>query len=173
MIDRLQLPDGTYELALPMSGDMPIPMADLEADMGKWANALIEAPPGITLVGSTEQITWAEWLLLWAERNGVTARYRRTSPAEYSGRVEGISDAFAEEFQFVEQYGFVGGDPQVVYPNEVFVLYSGLFAQTLTSCSFEKAVSRLKSRASKITSRVATGRVFCRPISICRVTLYL
>lgn len=121
MIDRLQLPDGTYELALPMSGDMPIPMADLEADMGKWANALIEAPPGITLVGSTEQITWAEWLLLWAERNGVTARYRRTSPAEYSGRVEGISDAVAEEFQFVEQYGFVGGDPQAVYPDEVFV----------------------------------------------------
>lgn len=46
-----------------MSGDSPVPMADLQ-DMGKWVKALFEAPPDLTLVGSTETMTWKEWLQL-------------------------------------------------------------------------------------------------------------
>ncbi|RMZ23744.1 hypothetical protein D0859_12211 [Hortaea werneckii] len=119
--------DGVYELALPMSGEIPVPMADLDSDMGKWVKALFEAAPGLTLVGSTELITWAEWLRLWAKHNGVSARYRRASTAEYSARVEGISDAVSEEFAFIEQYGFTGGDKSVVYPDQVRVLHFDLF----------------------------------------------
>lgn len=102
-----------------MDGTTPVPMADLDVDMGKWVAGIFEAGPGLTLVGSTEEITWEEWLQLWADRNGVAARYRRTTPEEYASMIEGISDAVAEEFQFVEKYGFVGGNKDAVYPDHV------------------------------------------------------
>lgn len=102
-----------------MDGTIPVPMADLEADIGKWVVGLFEAAAGLTLVGSTEEISWEEWLRLWADRNGVAARYRRTTPEEYARRIEGISDAVAEEFQFVETHGFVGGNKEALYPDQV------------------------------------------------------
>lgn len=102
-----------------MSGDIPVPMADLDSDVGKWVNALFEATPGLTLVGATEMMTWEQWLKLWADHNGVVAKYRRADPAEYGKKIEGISDAVLEEFQFVDQFGFTGGDKDALFPDQV------------------------------------------------------
>lgn len=111
--------DGTYELALPMSGNIPVPFADLDADLGSWTSALFQSSPGLTLVGSTETMSWAAWLQSWARRNKVTAKYRHASAAEYSELLPGISDALSEEFAFVEHLGFDRGDKSVVYPEDV------------------------------------------------------
>lgn len=114
-----QLSSGSYELALPMSGTIPVPFADLDADLGSWTSALFQSPPGLTLVGSTETKSWAAWLQSWARRNNVKATYRHVPVAEYSELLPGISDALCEEFAFVEQLGFDGGDESVVYPDDV------------------------------------------------------
>ncbi|KAK4895520.1 hypothetical protein LTR27_006302 [Elasticomyces elasticus] len=109
-------PDGVYELALLSSGDVPYPHADVDADLGSWVSALFEAEAGITLVGASEMLTWKEWLQLWAGRNGVQARYRR-APVDESATA--ILKAVQEEFQFVEEYGLAGGNPEAIYPEEV------------------------------------------------------
>ncbi|KAF2724742.1 NAD(P)-binding protein [Polychaeton citri CBS 116435] len=115
----LRQSDGTYELALPMSGDVPIPLIDLDADLGRLVNALFQTDPGTALLGTTETVSWAQWLDLWAQHNKVTAKYRRATPDEYAAKIEGISDAVLEEFAFVEEYGFTGGNPHVVDPDEL------------------------------------------------------
>lgn len=102
-----------------MSGTTLIPFADLDSDLGSWTSALFQSPSGLTLVGSTETTSWAAWLQSWARRNSVKAEYRHASAAEYSELLPGISDALCEEFAFVEQLGFDGGDRSVVYPDDV------------------------------------------------------
>lgn len=113
-----------------MSGDTPVPMADLQ-DMGKWVKALFEAPPDLTLVGSTETMSWKEWLQLWADRNSVVAKYRQAPPAEYESKIKGISDAVSEEFQFVERFGFTGGNSDALYPDQVSLYDFSLLVQWL------------------------------------------
>ncbi|KAM0712012.1 hypothetical protein Q7P37_011106 [Cladosporium fusiforme] len=136
--------DGGYELALPMSGTVPVPIADLDSDMGYWVNTLFEAAPGVSMIGCTEMISWGEWLRIWAHCNGVTARYRRASVTEYARRIEGISDAVSEEFQFIEKYGFTGGNENAVYPDQVF----------------SKAGCRFDTQALKHKSQDVTGRAY-------------
>ncbi|EME44743.1 hypothetical protein DOTSEDRAFT_129965 [Dothistroma septosporum NZE10] len=109
--------DGTYELAIPMSGDTEVPIADLEADMGPWVVTLFEANPGTVLVGATENLTWPQWLEKWARHNGVVARYRRAEDEEYGKTLEGLSEVILEEFAFIEEYGFAGSG--AVYPDEL------------------------------------------------------
>lgn len=102
-----------------MSGNFQVPIAEVESDTGRWVSALFEAPPGITLVGSSERLTWEQWLTLWGNRNGVKTRYREASVEEYAAKAPGISDALAEEFRFVEEYGFAGGNSGAIYPEQV------------------------------------------------------
>ncbi|KAK5715571.1 hypothetical protein LTR15_010216 [Elasticomyces elasticus] len=111
-----QQPDGVFELALLSSGDVPYPHVDVDADLGSWVSALFEAEAGITLVGASEMLTWREWLQLWADRNGVQARYR-WAPVDESATA--IFKAVQEEFQFVEEYGLAGGNPEAIYPEEL------------------------------------------------------
>lgn len=108
-----------YELALPMFGDLPISMADLDTDIGRWVEALFGREPGIVLVGATALLSWKQWLEMWARHAGVRARYRRATASEYGARLTGLTDAVAEEFGFVEELGFTGGNPRVVYPSDV------------------------------------------------------
>ncbi|KAI9667895.1 MAG: hypothetical protein M1821_000715 [Bathelium mastoideum] len=110
--------DGIFELALPMSGDVRLPQADVESDSGKWISALFDAKPGIVLVGATECLSWKEWLEMWGSHNGVKTRYREAPPEEYAGKIPGLSEALAEEYQFMEHYGFTGGNSEAVYPEE-------------------------------------------------------
>ncbi|KAK5697444.1 hypothetical protein LTR97_007582 [Elasticomyces elasticus] len=111
-----QQPDGVFELALLSSGDVLYPHADVDADLGSWVSALFQAEAGVTLVGASEMLTWKDWLKLWADRNGVQARYRQ---AVISESATGIKKAVQEEFQFVDEYGLAGGNPGVIHPADV------------------------------------------------------
>ncbi|QIX00361.1 hypothetical protein AMS68_005878 [Peltaster fructicola] len=111
--------DGVYELALPMSGDTAVPIADLEADTGRWVEALFTQPSGTKLVGATALIPWSRWLAYWGEINHVPVRYRRAGAKEFESKVDGIGDAVLEEFQFIDEYGFVGSDTKPIYPEQL------------------------------------------------------
>jgi hypothetical protein len=56
-----------------MSEDLPIPMADLDGDMGRWVEALFGREPGTVLVGATILLSWKQWLEMWAHHVGVRA----------------------------------------------------------------------------------------------------
>lgn len=164
-----QQEDGVYELSLPMSGDIPVPVADLDADMGRWVQSLFHMKSGVTLVGSTERLTWKEWLDLWARRNQVSARYRQADPSEYAARLEGISEAVAEEFKFIEKYGFTGGNKNAVYPDEVFIALQRCCKHSADSYGRSKAdCCQTNRRPSRIRSRTATGPVYFEDIHYLR-----
>jgi hypothetical protein len=123
-------------------------MADLDADMGRWAQALFGKEPGTVLVGATALLSWKQWLEMWARHAGVRARYRRTTASEYGARLTGLSDAVAEEFEFIEELGFTGGDPRVVYPGEV--------CSTLTQ-SFEHIMHVLLRSSQFMNETISSG----------------
>ncbi|KAI9709464.1 MAG: hypothetical protein M1820_003224 [Bogoriella megaspora] len=114
--------DGVYELAWSMSGDVPVPIADVERDVGRWISALFQVSPGVVLIGSSELMSWKEWLTLWGHRNHVETRYRETSPEEFSKKVPGLGDALLEELKFVEEYGFTGGQSDTILPDQLGAL---------------------------------------------------
>ncbi|KAK4501834.1 hypothetical protein PRZ48_007643 [Zasmidium cellare] len=112
-------PDGTYEMALHMTGDRPIPLADLDTDLGPWISALFKAPPGTKLVGATENLTWKEWLSKWAKHNNVRASFRRCSDDEVLAKVPGLGDSLLEIASFFEEFEWTGGSTGAVYPEEL------------------------------------------------------
>ncbi|KAF2171102.1 hypothetical protein M409DRAFT_64060 [Zasmidium cellare ATCC 36951] len=108
--------NGSYEMALHMTGDKKIPLADLDTDLGPWISALFESPPGTTLVGATENLTWKEWLAKWATHNNVRASFRRYSDEEVQAKVPGLGDSLLEIARFLEEYDWTGTDRGTVYP---------------------------------------------------------
>lgn len=106
--------DGTFELSLPMDGDVPIPLSDISADEGKWVKALFDAPAGVTLLGVTEMMSWRQWLTVWGDHLKVKVRFVRADPESFAQFVPGIQRAISEEFQYVGEYGFVGDDVNIV-----------------------------------------------------------
>lgn len=102
-----------------MSSDVTVPFADLEADMGPWVDALFQASPGVTLVGETETLSWAQWLEKWAKRNGVVAGHRPATKEEFASKIFGMGEAVMEEMSFIEEFGFTGGDREAVLPDAV------------------------------------------------------
>lgn len=106
-----------------MSGDIKVPLADLESDMGSWVSALFDVDPCVTLVGATDSLTWREWLEKWARHNGVVARIRHCSDEEVSTKFAGMSDALLEVAAFLQEYGYTGGNPEAVYAESVSSSY--------------------------------------------------
>ncbi|KAJ9611623.1 hypothetical protein H2200_004807 [Cladophialophora chaetospira] len=83
-----KLLDGHYEVAMHMAGDVPVPIADVETDLGNWVAALFQADPGVVLVGASECLTWQQWLELWGDHNRVMTTYRRASTDEVAPGTE-------------------------------------------------------------------------------------
>ena len=111
--------DDTYELSLPVKGERAVPIADVDLDMGKWVQALFELPPGTVFVGATEVMTWPKWLELWATHHNFKAKFRSSSLEEFGAVVPGFSDVLGQGLIFIEEYGFDGGRPGVLWPDDV------------------------------------------------------
>ena len=106
-------------MALHMTGDKAIPLADLDKDLGPWISALFQSPPGTTLVGATETLTWKEWLAKWAKHNNVRASFRRCSNEEVLAKVPGLGDSLLEIASFLEEFQWTESSTGAVYPEDV------------------------------------------------------
>jgi hypothetical protein len=114
------LENGDYELTIPMSPSTPVPFAAIEADVGSWIAALFQGPTSTTLLGASEMLTWPQWLQLWADANGVKARYRENSEEEMLAKADRvISEAVWEEFRFGLGAEKEKGSGSVVLPGDV------------------------------------------------------
>ncbi|KAJ9613137.1 hypothetical protein H2200_003078 [Cladophialophora chaetospira] len=107
--------DGSFVIRRSFSPGYKMPFVVAHKDTGEFVRALVEAPPGTNLLGVSEHMTWVEWTKLWGETLGVTATFERVGEEEYfQGVPEPLSRELAETFRYVEEFGYTGGDPEVV-----------------------------------------------------------
>ena len=108
-------------LLKPGRGDRPIPFLDTQKDTGALVRALVEAPEaGVDLLGYSRMMTWEEYMKLWCEIVGVKGTFREVSVDEYAkGFPESLARELAEGYAYQIEFGWEGGDPDVVHPKDV------------------------------------------------------
>lgn len=119
--------DGVYELRTSAKSDVIVPWVDTCSDTGKFVRALVRAPPGKTLLGVSQLITYGEYAKIWGEVNGVPTRFKNVSGEEYGKMLpETIREELLESIAYVEDFGWDGGEPGVLRPWDVSVFCTPL-----------------------------------------------
>ncbi|KAK5054007.1 hypothetical protein LTR84_001969 [Exophiala bonariae] len=117
-----QKSDGTWHLSLVGKGDTPIPLLFTAKDTGILVRSLLEDPPGRTMSGSCDMLSWKECLEIWCETQGLTyGGFDETSIDEFvhkSGMGPDLGLEFAEMFEFMDSPGYNGTDRHVMIPKE-------------------------------------------------------
>lgn len=121
-LGQKKLPDGSFVLRKPHSGEAKIPMIWVERDTGRFVKALVESPPRKTLLGHGSLIGWREYMEVWGRVLGVEARFEEISPEEYLQEwPEHLAREVREGHLFHGEFGWDGGDPEVLHPKDVSV----------------------------------------------------
>ncbi|KAK1069123.1 hypothetical protein LTR74_005165 [Friedmanniomyces endolithicus] len=108
--------DGSFVVKRTYSRDREIPFIVTHKDTGAFVKALVvDLPAGKHLLAVSESMTWPAWTKLWADIVGVQARFERMSEAEFwAGLPKAFTDVLAPDFAFVDEFGYTGGDPEVM-----------------------------------------------------------
>lgn len=109
------------------SGLKPIPLVDASKDTGYFVRALVQTAPGKTLLGAGSFISWREYTKLWAKSQGVHCAYQQSTMADIEAALpEGFPPGFAlaagESTAYLDEFGYDGGDPDILRPDEVSTL---------------------------------------------------
>ncbi|KAG9187862.1 hypothetical protein G6011_05733 [Alternaria panax] len=107
--------DGTFKVSLPMDGDKKFPIIDPNADTGRLTKVLLQVAPGTHLLGATSMITWNEWCKMWSRVARVECSFERI-PRKVLDDMGPLGREIADMFQYMDEFGYDGGDPTVVYP---------------------------------------------------------
>lgn len=83
---------------------------------GHFVKALVALPPGKNLMGAGSYLTWNEWLAMWSRHNNVTATFERQDPKELEQYMGTAGRELADMWQYIDEFGYDGADPSVVYP---------------------------------------------------------
>lgn len=117
--------DGTYVLSRPSSASLRMPHVVAQKDTGAFVKALVvDLPTGKDLLGVSEWMTFPDWVEVWGRVMGVKTGYKQVSKEEF---FEGVPEYMAQEigdsFDYIEEFGFDGGDPDTVDPKQVRLRY--------------------------------------------------
>ncbi|KAF7935014.1 uncharacterized protein EAE98_003059 [Botrytis deweyae] len=113
--------DGSFLFERPLSPDSVVEFVVTQRDTGGFVKALIEMSPGKNLIGVSERMTWKEWTKIWGDALGVKAEFRQVSKETFW---KGVPDAMRElqvAWEYVDEFGHTGGDPEVLRPDELTV----------------------------------------------------
>ena len=103
-----------------MDADVVIPWIDVSRDTGAFVKALIDAPAGLQVVGASEYLSARQWLQLWSAHTGIKAAYELTTLEEFSGHdPTGLMREVGELLMYIEEFGFDGGDPNILTADQV------------------------------------------------------
>ncbi|KAF2714812.1 NAD(P)-binding protein [Pleomassaria siparia CBS 279.74] len=108
--------DGTFKVSMAIGGDVKFPMVDANADTGQLVKALVEVAPGKHLIGAGSYLSWIEWCEIWSKVNGVTCTFERTDRKVIEDAMGPVGVEFADMLQYIDEFGYDGGDPTVIYP---------------------------------------------------------
>ena len=118
----LQQPDNSYRLGLPGSGVAPLPFFDTERDTGYVVRAALESAPGKKILAAGSMISWTDQLKVWCEFNSVPFGGFDSLPIDVFDKffpIPGLGRELGEMMEFMDEFGYVGGDSSVVLPLEV------------------------------------------------------
>lgn len=112
-----------WHLSLVGKGDTRIPHLLTSKDTGVLVRKLLEMPPGKTLSGAGDMLSWKECLQIWCETQGlIYGGFDEISVDDFierSGMGPDIGLEFAEMFEFMESPGYNGINPSIIIPKEV------------------------------------------------------
>lgn len=114
---RVQVSDGRERL----------PFIWISRDTGKLVKKLVEdVPPGARLLGVSKMASYRDYLGIWARVVGKELAgdqgIKQISPKEWAERVRGDKDHrehMLETWAFAHEFGYDGGDPEMLYPKDV------------------------------------------------------
>jgi hypothetical protein len=113
-------PDGSFLTLRPVGAHVVFPFVDTHCDTGSFVRALVGLPAGRDLLGVSQNMTWPEWMALWGEILGVKAGYKEVSDEEFFQNVpEPLSRELIDTYDYVEEFGYTGGDSEVLEPDQV------------------------------------------------------
>jgi hypothetical protein len=113
-------PDGSFIVFRAVSDSGTIPFVVTNRDTGAFVKALVEQPPGKNLLGVSEMTDWPSWTETWGKVMGVKASLKWLPFEEYMERYpEVVREEIGQSLLFNAEFGWTGGDPNVVTPDEV------------------------------------------------------
>jgi hypothetical protein len=113
-------PNGSFLTIRTASPEVKYPFVVTQRDTGAFVKALVDAPPGKDLLGVSQTMTWPEWMKLWGDILGVKAGYKQISTEEFFKDVpEPLKTELADAWDYAHEFGYTGGDPDVVTPDQV------------------------------------------------------
>jgi uncharacterized protein YbjT (DUF2867 family) len=115
--------DGIFLTKRPFSGNLQVPFVVPDRDTGAFVKALLDVSPGKTLVGVSEMMTFPTWMEIWGRVLDVQAGYQEVAPSEfYKDFPEPLGRELMDTNEYMIEFGYTGGDPEVIYPKEVRIV---------------------------------------------------
>lgn len=112
--------DGIFVMSRPTSASFRMPFIVPQRDTGSFVKALVDMPPGKDLLGVSEWMTFPEWAAVWGQVLGVKVRFQQISKEDmFEGVPAPIAQEIGDSFDYLEEFGFAGGDPDVLDPQQV------------------------------------------------------
>lgn len=113
-------PDGSFLIKRPVARDQKFPFVVTHKDTGNFVRALVDLPPQKHIFGVSEEMTWPDWTKLWGDLLGVQARYQQVSKEEFFKDAPGpLGEELGETYDFIAEFGYTGGDPEVITVQQV------------------------------------------------------
>lgn len=113
-------PDGSFLTIRPNGPNVKFPFIATQRDTGAYVKALVDVPPGKDVIGVSENLTWPEWMDIWGKVLGVNAGFKQVSWDEFFKDVpEPLRSELQDAWQYFEEFGHTGGDPNVLTPDQV------------------------------------------------------
>lgn len=98
-------------------------MIATDEDTGPLTLALVKVEPGKNLLAFRELITLQEFVTVWGRVNSVETKYEVTGPEEIWVDIPELRQDIEECADYIGEFGFDGGDPTVVHPKDVSIIF--------------------------------------------------
>lgn len=102
-------------------GYEPLPYVNPPHDTGYFVQALLEAPPGSTMLGYCKLMTLAEYADLWGQTKGVKCSVVEVDDIKDEKVPEWLALEIGANQKYVTNWGWAGGDPEIKSPEQLGV----------------------------------------------------
>jgi hypothetical protein len=105
---------------MPIKPDTLMPWIDVEKDLGSYVSALLKAPGGTQVLAFSQWLSQKEYAALLSAHTGVEIRFQQV-PEEMVLKNDptGFKKEQVDAVKFIEEFGFTGGDSEVLMPEQV------------------------------------------------------
>lgn len=111
---------GSWSLRMPIREDTVVPWLEVSSDLSDSLKALIKAPAGEHVLGASETLSLAEWLLLLTSQVGMDVSFEDISLEAFASRNPvGPLAEFAEQMLFSQDLGYTSGGLDMLSPEKV------------------------------------------------------